>query len=395
MVHCLRWCDAIRYGLTNALFALYSSIQGQSLGGVAVAVASFIAAASADPAHYWASHCTSPMDGSFTMVQSEADTEFVGQGQTCHGYKSINWGVFFYFLAGVIVSLACLVGFSMVGTLREIIDEENYRRGFNSMGTASVRGLELLGSELRDSAGTATLDGLGSTGSQGSGSRLYDNDGHPTARSYLLEKGRMPSDILSTSDDESEGHDSHCDEAEESELCQVVQLVWRPAFGIFLAFLATLGLFPAWTSQLTSIRQCRVPIRLFNDLYTPLTFVIYNVGDLTGRLLATKPVVQKRVKDRMISMSLLRFIFFPLFFLCVSQAHTRYEIDSDLFSLVVQICFSISNGLVLTTCFAQAPTMLTHESMNERMSEILSLAVSFGLLGGSLLSFPVASFASQ
>jgi hypothetical protein len=98
--------------------------------------------------------------------------------------------------------------------------------------------------------------------------------------------------------------------------------------------------------------------------------------------------------------SLLRVVFFPLLFLCTAvsmgdaEAHLPlgFRVHSDIFSLAVQLAFSMSNGLVLTAAFAAAPSKLPrdNEKMNERMSEILSFSVAFGLLSGGLCSFPVS-----
>jgi hypothetical protein len=188
---------------------------------------------------------------------------------------------------------------------------------------------------------------------------------------------------------------------EESEPTNDTLAAWShikgPATCIFLTFVVTLSLFPGWTSELQSVRQCRTHFRLSNDLYTPFSFLLFNVGDLLGRLLSAK-ITQKRIRGlstKLVKASLLRFIFFPLLFMCVGGSREGFQIQSDLYSLLIQFSFAISNGLLVSTAFVHAPTLLpstTH--MQERSSEILTFAVAFGLLSGSLFSFPVSGFGS-
>ena len=179
---------------------------------------------------------------------------------------------------------------------------------------------------------------------------------------------------------------------------QVWSIVRKPAACIFLVFFVTLGLFPGWVSELRSVHQCQSHFRLHNDLYTPAAFVLFNSGDLVGRLISAKLPLSRisNLSNKLVIGALIRFVFFPLFYLCVGGNKSSSEeggstaIESDLYSLTVQTVFCITNGVLLTTAFAHAPSLLSNVThVQERSSEILNFAVYFGLLIGSLVSVPV------
>jgi hypothetical protein len=169
-------------------------------------------------------------------------------------------------------------------------------------------------------------------------------------------------------------------------------LVWnkirQPATSIFLNFVVTLAIFPAWTASLKSVHQCTSHWRILNDLYTPLTFLWFNVFDLLGRLLAERYLYLLQ-NDNLVAYSFSRFVFFLPFLLLPSNRTTRItSIPSDVLSLVVQAAFALSNGFVLSWSFLVAPTLIKQqERLQIRSSEILNFALALGLLSGSLLSF--------
>jgi hypothetical protein len=114
---------------------------------------------------------------------------------------------------------------------------------------------------------------------------------------------------------------------------------------------------------------------------------------------ATTPSV---VSNQLLIYAGLRLIFFPLLLLCPTSTNTSFglTVHSDAYSLVVQLLFAISNGYVIATSFTQAPQLLQHvdghqPQQQERMSEILSCAVNFGLFAGSLLSLLVSQLATS
>jgi hypothetical protein len=369
-------------GLFPSDLAMNPFLAGQSVGGVAVSFANFVAACLEDPSLYWDAHCSGDGDvhdvvdtfeqqASYLQRQDQEVSSFqlhANDAATCVAYEQRDWAVFFYFFMGSLVLACCLLGYVYIDRFQrgrhrdeyETIDDTD-----ESTTNAAVEESPRIGLELNDSS--LRVDGVDTPD-------LAEPETISDAEDSIQEESEPTNDTLAAW--------SH---------------VKGPATCIFFTFVVTLSLFPGWTSELQSVRQCRTHFRLFNDLYTPFSFLLFNVGDLTGRLLSAK-ITQKRIRGlstKLVKASLLRFIFFPLLFMCVGGSREGFQIQSDLYSLLIIFSFAISNGLLVSTAFVHAPTLLpgtTH--MQERSSEILTFAVAFGLLSGSLFSFPVSSFGS-
>jgi hypothetical protein len=63
---------------------------------------------------------------------------------------------------------------------------------------------------------------------------------------------------------------------------------------------------------------------------------------------------------------------------------------------MVQFFFAVSNGLLVSTSFMWSPHLVGHTTeLQERASEMMTFAVYFGLLAGSLLTFPFLQLATR
>jgi hypothetical protein len=378
-------------GLFPATLAMNPFLAGQSVGGVAVSFANFVAACLEDPSLYWDAHCKSDVNrfnfDQASVLRQEQELSLSLQLQagddtaaTCVAYEQRDWAVFFYFFMGSLVLAYCLLGYAYIDRFQRrrhrdayetIDDTDSDEAAVDDIEVSPRIGLELNDSNLRAEDG---VDG-------GVGDRLI------TSKST----GDLAAPEAVTDPD-----DSNLEEiGPNNDTIAAWSHVNGPATCIFFTFFVTLSLFPGWTSELQSVRQCRTYFRLSNDLYTPFSFLLFNVGDLLGRLLSAK-ITQNRINGlstKLVTASLLRFLFFPLLFMCIGGTREGFQIQSDLYSFVIQFSFAVTNGLLVSTAFVHAPTLLpgtTH--MQERSSEILTFAVAFGLLSGSLFSFPVASF---
>jgi hypothetical protein len=281
--------------------------------------------------------------------------------------------MFFYFFLGSLVLLACLAGYSYVSHLHHGQHHEGYDT-VHSTDSSRMGGLELHDRGLSEPY-------------------HHREESRHSTDGLILTQSTSPIDLDGIEPDGL---------IREEELANETAAVWKhvkgPASTIFIVFFVTLGLFPGYVSELRSAHQCRTHLRLTNDLYTPFSFVLFNCGDLIGRLLAARvPLKRMRnVSRKLVIGSLLRFLFFPLLFMCPGGSEKGPKIPSDLYSELVQFAFAVSNGLLLTIAFVHAPTLLPSatDDMEERMAELLTFAVAFGLLCGSLFSFPVTRFAT-
>jgi equilibrative nucleoside transporter 1/2/3 len=171
-------------------------------------------------------------------------------------------------------------------------------------------------------------------------------------------------------------------------------MIQSPVACIYFTFFISITIFPVWTSSLVSIHQCSTTKRWANDLYTPLTFVLYNLGDLAGRVLAANAVVHHWVSTRLVLFSLARVLLVLLFFTCATaKEYPWFQFHSDTVSFLVQFSFGCSHGLLLATSFVYAPTLLPKNKNGTSikiMSEILMFSLALGLLSGSVGSFPIS-----
>lgn len=410
-------------GLFESHLGITPFFSGQALGGVAVSTANFIAATLEDPTAFWEQTCENPPVNQNTvtgvLVKSILDDAeslrptsthhdrklLQDDAPTCSPYAEVDWAVFGYFFAGCVVLACCLVGYTVINRYQQ----QEHRDEYETIGETQLVledqsprvGLEM--KEQRDCAEeSSSLEAPGVLATRS----YHDDDGlrpEATLASAALGTAIADGNDPSGFDDELSVEPEEYTE-EENELA-VFSAVKGPATCIFLVFSGTLCLFPSWVSHLRSAHECQTHLRMWNDLYVPMSFVVFNIGDLTGRVLSEKvPVTHIRhFSTKLVLAGLCRLvIFIPLFLLCVTENRRTSSsswlpvIPSDFYSTAVQFFFAMTNGLLVSCSFMHAPHLVAHNTgMQERASEIMTFAVSFGLLSGSLLSFPFATVASK
>jgi Nucleoside transporter len=332
--------------------------QGQSLGGVAVSLANLAAAYGKDPSDYHKAHCES------VWIADSAPA--------CIPYEKVDTSMFVYFMLAIAIIVAGLIGFSCLERIGDPTTD------YDAIDSDTSRDRDGGSSAAREDQ-PAERDGLMMTlpaimaPSLSSDALANNCDGEVSSRLHA------PNGIANQRG--SAGSDA--------------SLVWSnvrsPAICIFMTLFVTLSLFPGWTSELQSIHQCRSAWRVANDLYVPYGFVLFNVGDLTGRLLSARFSFDESLGPNLVAASWLRCIFFPLLYYCRGGSnHDRIHVPSDVYSYTVQFAFAVSNGSLLSAAFGNAPTRIPAKpEMQQRMSKILSFAVAFGLLCGSFFAYPV------
>lgn len=168
------------------------------------------------------------------------------------------------------------------------------------------------------------------------------------------------------------------------------KLRWLSA-AVFLTFAVTM-VFPVYTQRILSVRPVsKAPQYLQPPSFIPLAFLMWNVGDLVGRLLTAVPAISLTLRPRVVLLlALSRIVFIPLYHLCNINGHGAV-IESDAFYLiVVQILFGISNGYLGSTCMIGAAEWVDSEE-REAAGGFMGLSLVAGLTVGSLLSFFAAS----
>lgn len=315
--------------------------------------------------------------------------------------------MFLYFGLGSVALVACLVGFSCIERFRDVSDDYLVIFGGDddstSLGAVVTSGLEL-------HCGVHDVHAREDSTTQ-------DERKHSLSDPTFVDSTQQPEITLSGIDEDEDcslennipsdrnnvdffsSFRSH-HEQRILESFSVWKQVQEPVICIFLTFFVTLSLFPGLTSALYSVRRCHSQYRIFNDLYVPFGFVLFNIGDLSGRLLFSRFSLTgvRNLSTKLVVASCLRCVFFPLLFICNGGNHihgdSSWRVPSDLYSCLVQLSLAVSNGYLLSAAFALAPSLVPQDvRKQEHMSKLLSAAVAFGLFFGSLLSFPVSTLA--
>ncbi|GJJ07754.1 hypothetical protein Clacol_001959 [Clathrus columnatus] len=189
-------------------------------------------------------------------------------------------------------------------------------------------------------------------------------------------------------------------------MLHVIKKNARYNFAVAYVFVATLAVFPAITSFIRSVQY--PPTTLFTHplLFTALHFLMFNLGDLIGRYLPLIPLFQVWDSYTLLSLSLSRTIFIPLFLACNFQApssppgppEANVIIGSDFIFFLIMLLFGASNGYLSTLVMMAVPSPQRNPWLrhNPKDIEISATIAQFCLIGGlafgSFLSFGVTAF---
>ncbi|TVY62335.1 Nucleoside transporter FUN26 [Lachnellula suecica] len=164
------------------------------------------------------------------------------------------------------------------------------------------------------------------------------------------------------------------------------KLHWLAA-GVFLCFAVTM-FFPVFTGKVVSVLPEDKAPKLFQPAsFIPLGFLLWNLGDLCGRLSTIIPIPVVTSRPRVLFLiSILRAGQLPLYLLCNIEGKGA-TISSDAFYLfVVQFGFGLTNGWLSSSCMMSANEWV-EESEREATGGFMAVNLVAGLTFGSLLSF--------
>jgi equilibrative nucleoside transporter 1/2/3 len=169
------------------------------------------------------------------------------------------------------------------------------------------------------------------------------------------------------------------------------KLHWH-ASAIFTCFFVTM-FFPVYTAQITSVNSdvhiVSAPRWAAPNVFIPLAFLLWNTGDLSGRLLSLIPFRPFSLyPSTLFVFALLRSLFIPLYLLCNIRG-AGAVINSDAFYMAVQLGFGVSNGWLAGKCMMEA-TEWVGEEEREATGGFMGFNLVAGLAAGSLGSFLVA-----
>lgn len=168
-----------------------------------------------------------------------------------------------------------------------------------------------------------------------------------------------------------------------------IKLRWV-ALSVFTCFAITMS-FPVFTQKIFSVHSSSSDSPLLQPAcFIPLAFLIWNIGDLIGRILTLIPQLPiLRHPQTLLLESFIRAGWIPLYLLC-NINNKGAVVNSDLFYLIiVQLLFGISNGYLASMCMMEAGNWVDIEE-REASGGLMALMLCAGLTVGSLLSFLAA-----
>ncbi|KAI5955334.1 hypothetical protein KGF54_001895 [Candida jiufengensis] len=165
---------------------------------------------------------------------------------------------------------------------------------------------------------------------------------------------------------------------------------------IFLTFSITLA-FPVFASVVESTSD-QSSYKFFNkQIYIPFIYLIWNLGDLLGRVLCGYPKLKMLITNPkvLIIYSISRLVFIPLFLTCNTKPGVSIPlINSDIWYILLQLLFGISNGQLCTSSFMIVGKFCDNDDEKEAAGGFTTVFLSFGLMAGSVFSYLLVLFIS-
>ncbi|KAG0253435.1 hypothetical protein BG011_006383 [Mortierella polycephala] len=170
---------------------------------------------------------------------------------------------------------------------------------------------------------------------------------------------------------------------------------------ITLVFGLTLSLFPSLTALVESTNTASDRPRVFGDLFVPLHFLTYNVGDWVGKAMPSLSFFMpntvhptRKQQLRYLMSALGRFVFIPIFLTAnlPIPAETRLLpllIRSDELWFLLVFLFAVSNGYVGSIIMMVGPSCVLGGEQKARAGVKLGFWLTAGLALGSAASFGV------
>ncbi|KAL8710585.1 MAG: hypothetical protein Q9220_004809 [cf. Caloplaca sp. 1 TL-2023] len=204
-----------------------------------------------------------------------------------------------------------------------------------------------------------------------------------------------PSSALEDADGEDDDDDAHNDHSQQRKIISLWTLFKKLqylAIAVFLCFAITM-FFPIFTQQILSVHSpSSSSSRLYEPaVFIPLAFLLWNIGDLLGRLLTGVPALKKLVHHPkwLLFISVARSIWIPLYMSCNVKGRGAAVQSDGFYLIVVQLLFGLSNGFVGSSCMMGAGKWVEEEE-REAAGGFMGMMLVGGLGVGSLLSFVAA-----
>lgn len=160
---------------------------------------------------------------------------------------------------------------------------------------------------------------------------------------------------------------------------------------IFLTFAITL-IFPVFASTVESVHTESKNALLKKNIFVPFIYLVWNLGDLVGRVSCGAPRSKILITTPkvLIVYSIARLAFIPLFLTCninPTSGKSNAIINSDLWYILLQFLFGLSNGQLCTSCFMIVGNNCDTDDEKEAAGGFTTVFLSIGLAFGSIFSY--------
>lgn len=171
-----------------------------------------------------------------------------------------------------------------------------------------------------------------------------------------------------------------------SPIFEVFMQIRSFAIAVWLTYAATLAIFPGVTTKIRSTTDSDV--RFFTDLFVPISFVTFNLGDFIGRVLAGYKIILAP-KNLWIG-AVARLAYIPLFLLCNVKGSEDNDLptlfENDFWPIFFMLTFATTNGYFGSCLMMTGPGQVESKDL-QTASTMMVLCLTFGLLTGTLVSF--------
>lgn len=165
---------------------------------------------------------------------------------------------------------------------------------------------------------------------------------------------------------------------ETEELMIASRHMWGPISTILLGFAVSLS-YPVFANH---VESDKIPFQYFS----PLSHLVWNSGDLLGRMLCLLPQLRLTSDKWMVGHSAARFLII-VFLVLLERTQDR---SHDVLYLLVMLVFGTTGGFFISNAIARTPQCVPHE-LQPAAGEIISLTIAVGLSIGSVVSFITAA----
>lgn len=169
----------------------------------------------------------------------------------------------------------------------------------------------------------------------------------------------------------------------------VFKQIAKLGVSVALVFFVTLAAFPALTSRIQP--KVKGDDKWSSTYFVPVTcFLLFNVGDFSGRLLASFVQWPGRGGVILPALCILRVVFLPLFAFCNAQPRSATVFfHDDYFPIVFMALFAISNGYLGSLCMMYGPSLVEPKHA-ETAGTMMAFMLILGLAAGAGFSFVMA-----